>query len=913
MKRFILAVVFLGAILSAKASHIVGGEFELIHISGNLYRVNFIQYFDLKNGNPQAKDQSVQAFIFRKFDNVLMQAIDLPLTSETPVEYTQPACSIGGIATSKIVYSTTIFLSSNDYNHEDGYYLSWERCCRNYNNTSGVKLINVFSIDPTGNPNTQDFAGQTFYLEFPPVVKNGEPFINSSPQLFPPLSDYACMGKPYYKDFQGIDVDGDSLVYSMVTPLNTNTAEALPGPHPAPYPVVRWIPPYGLNNIIGGHPDLKISQDGLLTTTPGYREGLFVFAIKCEEFRDGVKIGEVRRDFQIFVLDCGKAVPPKIIGKKLEDAAFTYKDNMNVSFPNTVPDDERCIEVKVSDADVFTDGSENIKIRAVAIGFRKKDLSGILPAVTSVKLTEEDSTKVFRICFDRCPYLENGPFTVGIIAGDDACSLPLLDTLRVTVNIQKPKNTPAYFITPNVTASVPESADQVYTWPVEGRDDDLDPIVVKMIGDGFSPEDEGMSIEQVQQENGKYSAVVKWLPDCSVFDFTQQTDFSLKILIDDLDECGFDKPDTMTFKLHIELPTNTKPTIDASLTPIEKLSGVDRKIYTTLAFNVWGTDNEKDYLELVGEGVNFSLGTYNATFPGGAANAFISSPFNWPLNCVNVNLNQKSQFAFRFIVKDEKNKCRFKYADTLLITVRVHPPDNNKPVFTVANLSQDIKLENGSISALIGQTISLDFKSVDADVNPVDKVKIQLMKAEGNVKPTGYSFENREALGTVESPFTWKLGCDIFEGANFVNDYTFRFRTIDNRCYSAKGDTIDLAIHVEDVKSDHADFLPSNIITPNNDGCNDYFAVEGFDEAGELCVGKAGHSTKLPIDNCRGVFSSIRIYNRWGKIVFESTRRDFRWYAPNESPGIFFYTILFTNPGNVLKDIEYKGSITVMY
>ena len=79
-------------------------------------------------------------------------------------------------------------------------------------------------------------AGQTFYLEFPPVVKDGQPFINSSPRLFPPLNDYACPRKPYYVDFAGVDDDGDSLVYSLVTPLSTHSIIAIPPLLPAPYP-----------------------------------------------------------------------------------------------------------------------------------------------------------------------------------------------------------------------------------------------------------------------------------------------------------------------------------------------------------------------------------------------------------------------------------------------------------------------------------------------------------------------------------------------------------------------------------------------------------------------------------------------------------------------------------------------------
>ena len=42
----------------------------------------------------------------------------------------------------------------------------------------------------------------TYTLQFPPIVdSSGSPFVNSSPKLFPPLSDYACVNQLFYIDF----------------------------------------------------------------------------------------------------------------------------------------------------------------------------------------------------------------------------------------------------------------------------------------------------------------------------------------------------------------------------------------------------------------------------------------------------------------------------------------------------------------------------------------------------------------------------------------------------------------------------------------------------------------------------------------------------------------------------------------
>lgn len=441
MKRFFLVVLCLLA-FPVVASHIVGGEFELIHISGNLYRLNLIIYFDKINGSPGAIDGSGNtpipvASIYRKRDGLLMDQVPLPGPSTTPVDYTQPECSSDGLKTDRLYYTGVVTLSPEDYNDPDGYYVSWQRCCRNYS------IDNIFSDAPAQgvlvDPNA---AGQTFYLEFPAVVKNGQPFINSSPRLFPPLSDYGCPNRQYYVDFAGVDDDNDSLVYSLTTPFNTTTTQAFPAASPGPYREITWKPGFSLEHVMRGSPDLRISKDGLLTVTPTL-QGLFVFAVKVEEFRAGEKIGESRRDFQMLVTDgCPRAVPPNIVGRKTTDASFPYDENMSVSFPATTADADRKIVVRVSDEDSNRpeDGFvERVRIKVIALNFKSSDINEVLPVTTTATLIR-GSTRDFEISFPKCPYFKGGPYQIGIIAMDDACSQPLLDTLKVAVNVEPPLN-----------------------------------------------------------------------------------------------------------------------------------------------------------------------------------------------------------------------------------------------------------------------------------------------------------------------------------------------------------------------------------------------------------------------------------------------------------------------------------------
>jgi len=895
-------VLFCVLAIPVMASHIVGGEFEVQHISGNTYRINLIIYFDKINGSPGAKDASAVARIFRKSDNVRMMDVTLSLVNEEDVSYTQPACSKGELQTAKLTYTNTVTLSNSDFSDPQGYYIVWERCCRNYT------ITNIISRQPPANAVVYpDAAGQTFYLEFPPVTKNGKPFINSTPHLFPPLNDFACPRKLYYADFAGTDDDGDSLAYSIVTPLNTPTAEPIPatGPAPAPYPEVRWQPGFGPTNVMAGTPDVKITPEGFLTVTPTL-QGLFVFAVKCEEYRNNIKIGEVRRDFQLLVVaSCPRAEAPQILGKKQNDAAFTYDNTMSVTFAGGTPDADRCITVQVSDTDASSQDdnyTENITIKAVPLGF-KGDVNGVLPAITTARL-QNGSTADFNICFDQCP-LVNGPFTVGIVAYDDACSLPLYDTLKVTVNIDPPPNNRAQFIQPGtlvVNASVNEG--QSAQWDIEGIDIDNDDLTVAVTTDGFTLADAGFRIVQTDLSPGHYSSTLYWDAFCNLYDYTNRTDFQIKILLDDVDACMFAEPAILTFNLKvINLPPNRPPIIYSDLRPgyTERKIELTREVNETLSFNVFGQDPDNDRLVLSGdERDTLSMARYGATFPGATGIGSVSSRFNWPILCDKINLNEKNEYTFMFVLVDNTNKCRFYNADTLDVVVTLEPPGNLEPLLTVNSLIPDLPLINHTLDITLGEQISLGLLGTDRDTYPQpDLLRLEMIKASGTVEPAGYTFTPAEGRGRVESTFTWTPECNIFENGVYKNDYTFAFRVVDDRCFNSKADTVAVNITVHDVESTFGEFLPPNVISPNGDGKNDFFAMVRLDESGQLV-------NILPKDNCTGVFEGITIYNRWGRSVFDSDDRDFRWYAPDEVTGPYYYTLFYSNR-------KYKGVVTVAY
>jgi CHU_C Type IX secretion signal domain len=906
MKKLILILLLATPILGT-ASHIVGGEFELIHISGSNYRLNLVLYFDKHNGNPGAKDQNITARIFRMWDNAPMMDVFLPLISEIEVAYSQPGCSIGDLDTDKLTYTTTISLSPNSFNHPAGYYVAWERCCRNYD------ITNIYSQPPGP---AAIFAGQTFYLEIPPVVKNGEPFIDSTPRLFPPLSDYACKGKPYYVDFSGTDDDGDSLVYSLVTPLNTKGAIAVPpgGPGSRPYPDVLWAPGFSLDEVMRGAPDLAISTEGLLTVTPTMT-GLFVFAAKCEEFRDGVKIGETRRDFQMLVVECRTAVPPVIKGRKLNDPSFTFRETMNVTFPHSIPNDARCIEVEVSDLDILNDFdgfTEQVRIRARVYG--KASMQEVtFKTLTSATLNAAKTTATFTICFDECPPEKNTPYRIDIIAYDDACALPLLDTLRMTVTVQTPPNTPAHFVEPasDVVYSANEG-DAKKIWPLKVVDDEGDLLTYGVKPKGFALASVGMNAILNRPTQGLLEGFFDWDPACDKYDFSVKRTFAVTLYADDDDFCSFNKPDSLHFNLTLIPPPNADPIIDTDLTTNASerfVDGGEVRIFEKIEFNVFGHDDDAGYpISFQAAGIGFKMIDYGMVFPLTAGEVDIASHFTWPLECSYFDLKERDVFVIEFILVDNSNKCKIYQADTVDVAFRILPPLNKQPELTMQNMHPETTVGVNAATTFLGKPIEFLFIGTDDDQTPVvDNIKIEMIGATGNLKPEGYSFSPVSGQRHIETKFFWNPDCSIFKDNLFLNNYEFKFRIFDDHCESAEADTVELKLNIEDYTSTDEAFEPPNVFTPNDDNFNDYFAMDGYEpRTKDDGIYDPNKEIGLPLDNCLNRFEYINIYNRWGKLVFTSDNRYFRWYAPDAAAGVYFYLLKFTNK-------DYKGSLTVRF
>ncbi len=854
MKRLLITGTLVLLTCISKAFHIVGGEIEFVYLSDGRYRINLIQYFDqAQNLNP-GPDPSVTVSIFRNGDNQLMSSHILQIASAEIVEYTNIECAIDELQTLRVLYSVEIELSPALYASQNGYYIQWERCCRNQD------------IDNIVNPSA---TGMNYVLEIPPLMKNGKVFRNSSPVLFRPLSDYACVNQLYYTEFTGVDPDGDSLVYSLVEPLNSSSAVALPIPQPKPHFGVAFRDGFSINNMVDGSPPLRISNRGLLTVKPN-QTGLFVFSVKVEEFREGEKIGEVRRDFQMLVVDgCEPPDPPVV------DIAIPGNPGFN---PETdiltyaASDTEKCFDFIVSNV---TEG-ETISMRAIGVNFNE-NLNEVF-TINQVPVEGSANQLTIEVCIPDCPPLREEPFVLDLIAADDACPLPQLDTLRLTIEVEPPSNSPPIPSFKNLTVIQQEDNNPVFTQTISATDVDSDIVELVLIAENIEdPTLFGFDIDITSSIGGSVEGEFIWDTDCTAFDFSETSEFEVKVLVNDTDQC--DVPgDTINISTQVILPPNADPIVTSDIAIPTQVD-----LGTTLNFGITAFDADGDDVSIRFAGGNFDPDFYGVSFNETRGNSTITSEFNWDLACNAALFEDGQQFELLFIGDDE-DRCKTKNFDTLRQVVQINYPENATPQFDPIERIQSLR---------VNEYAEIEIDAFDP--NTQDQITIQF--AEGIRVPSSNTLELEPVIGQgrAKAILKWQPECSLLRFGESSSLLDVVIQVSDDACPISNIDTLQLTFEIFDDEVRQQNFFPPNVFTPNGDGTNDFFSLSN----------SMNLNQNLPPDNCNNTFEYIVITNRSGAQIFKSETRDFVWTGGQFPSGVYYYLIKYS-------ETEFKGYIHLM-
>lgn len=315
MLKFIsilLSVFFIGIANNMEATHIVGGEIYYVCLGNNQYKVTFKIYRDCYNGQA-AFDNPAYLGIYEGSALLRVESMYTSSITNIPVIISNP-CLVAppNVCVEEAIYEKTITLPSN----VPGYDLVYQRCCRN--NT----IVNLI------NPGDQ---GATYIEHIP-----GTPFTcNSSPYFanFPPIA--ICTNDPLHFDHSAIDPDGDSLAYNLCVPfIGASPADPQPNPpSPPPYQPVNYTNWYNHISPLSASPNLSIDPiTGIISGMPTLT-GQFVVGVCVREFRNGILIGNHRRDFQFNVANCNKQVDA-IIPITGNDTSINHCESYTLTFGN---------------------------------------------------------------------------------------------------------------------------------------------------------------------------------------------------------------------------------------------------------------------------------------------------------------------------------------------------------------------------------------------------------------------------------------------------------------------------------------------------------------------------------------------------------------------------------------------------
>lgn len=274
MKRIIILILFIGFLTeTGNATHIVGGDTRFEQTGANTFDVH-MRLFRFCSGI--SYPATLTARVFNNNTNASVTTISMSRGTNRTIAFGDACYTPPGLCVEVYNYSGTVTLANNTA----GYYVTYSTGGRNGG------LINLIS------------GNSTWYCQIPDPALAG---YNSSPKFVDYPSDgYFCVGYNKQINFSCTDADGDSLVYSLQNPYNSPQGAG----GSKPIGLATYKPGYSLANIMGVTGSCTInSTTGIVTANPS-QLGIFVVAVKCEEYRNGIKIGEVFRDLQYAALNC---------------------------------------------------------------------------------------------------------------------------------------------------------------------------------------------------------------------------------------------------------------------------------------------------------------------------------------------------------------------------------------------------------------------------------------------------------------------------------------------------------------------------------------------------------------------------------------------------------------------------------
>ncbi|HMC96139.1 MAG TPA: hypothetical protein VKG92_00655, partial [Flavobacteriales bacterium] len=276
MLRKLLLIVLVSLGVTARATHMSGGEIYWDCLGNNQYRITMVIYRDCAgiNVDPsytlqvQSPCGNTTLVVTTPGGQEISQLCDMELPNST--------CNGGSLpGIEQYIYTGIITLPPCD---------SWTISYTNiYRNNAIVNLQNP--------------GAQRTYIRA--TLNNAASPCNDSPEFTNTAIPFVCMGYPITYSFGAFDPEGDSLSYTLINAMGINGAALNyinPNTGAVPIPGLTLDPATGEVNFI-----LNV-------------QGNWVVVVQVNHYVNGVLVGTVMRDMQFVAYPCTNEPPDPTTG-----------------------------------------------------------------------------------------------------------------------------------------------------------------------------------------------------------------------------------------------------------------------------------------------------------------------------------------------------------------------------------------------------------------------------------------------------------------------------------------------------------------------------------------------------------------------------------------------------------------------
>ena len=274
------------------------------------YRITVKHYVDCSSANLIEANSFLG--VFDAATNALLKTVTIARTNTYTLQKNSFSPCINPVP--YICFFVVEYIESIELpDNTAGYVLSEQECCRISN------IVNVQNSSNYGTTNTNTIPG----------VINGIVYRrNTSPVFAQRDTAVICHNSAFTIDFSAMDEDGDLLVYSFCSAkAGASSQNRQPNPPAAPpYSDLPYQGAYSAAAPMGA--DVQIdSKTGIISGVAPDATGTYVISVCVAEFREGVQIGNTKKEVHITVADCSlSAATLKPTYTNCDDFNFIFKN-----------------------------------------------------------------------------------------------------------------------------------------------------------------------------------------------------------------------------------------------------------------------------------------------------------------------------------------------------------------------------------------------------------------------------------------------------------------------------------------------------------------------------------------------------------------------------------------------------------